>query len=116
MGKVHKEVHAACHVLPNTIVITHMSHCYPEGANLCFIFIIRMTNAEDTGLAEGMPLIASISDKDCEVLEMCCTTREKAAIGLGTTAMITFITHRYLEHERFSLPYPSIIPGNSPKD
>ena len=68
--------------------------------------------AEDTGLAEGLPLIASGSDKACEVLGMGCTTKEKAAIGLGTTAMITFTIDRYLEPERFIPPYPSIIPGN----
>lgn len=46
MGKVHKEVRAVCHALPNTIVTTHMSHCYPQGANLYFIFITRMSDAE----------------------------------------------------------------------
>ena len=35
-----------CHALPNTIVTTHMSHCYPQGANLYFIFITRMDDAE----------------------------------------------------------------------
>lgn len=46
MAKVHKEVRAVCHKLPNTIVTTHMSHCYPQGANLYFIFITRMDDAE----------------------------------------------------------------------
>ena len=46
MGKVHKEVRAVCHALPNTIVTTHMSHCYPQGANLYFIFITKMSDAE----------------------------------------------------------------------
>ncbi len=47
MAKVHKEVREVCHKLPNTIVTTHMSHCYPQGANLYFIFITRMSGADN---------------------------------------------------------------------
>lgn len=47
MEKVHREVRKVCHALPNTIVTTHMSHCYPQGANLYFIFITRMDDAEE---------------------------------------------------------------------
>lgn len=46
MAKVHREVRKVCHALPNTIVTTHMSHCYPQGANLYFIFITRMNDAD----------------------------------------------------------------------
>lgn len=47
MAKVHKEVRKVCHALPNTIVTTHMSHCYPQGANLYFIFITKMSGADN---------------------------------------------------------------------
>ena len=47
MEKVHREVRKVCHALPDTIVTTHMSHCYPQGANLYFIFITRMDNAQE---------------------------------------------------------------------
>ncbi len=47
MVQVHRDVRKVCHALPNTIVTTHMSHCYPQGANLYFIFITRMDNAEE---------------------------------------------------------------------
>ena len=47
MAKVHRDVRKVCHALPNTVVTTHMSHCYPQGANLYFIFITKMNNAED---------------------------------------------------------------------
>ena len=47
MNKVHREVRKVCHALPNTIVTTHMSHCYPQGANLYFIFITKMSDAEE---------------------------------------------------------------------
>lgn len=47
MAQVHRDVRAVCHQLPNTIVTTHMSHCYPQGANLYFIFITHMEDAEE---------------------------------------------------------------------
>ncbi|MEG2116534.1 MAG: FAD-binding oxidoreductase [Clostridia bacterium] len=47
MEQVHLDVRKICHALPNTIVTTHMSHCYPQGANLYFIFITRMEDAEE---------------------------------------------------------------------
>lgn len=65
----------------------------------------------ETGLSEGMKLIATGSDKACEILGLGCISREKAAIGLGTTATITFTIDKYLEPERFIPPYDSIIQG-----
>ena len=46
MAQVHEDVRKVCHALPGTIVTTHMSHCYPQGANLYFIFITKMDDAE----------------------------------------------------------------------
>jgi len=47
MEDVHREVRKVCHALPHTVVTTHMSHCYPQGANLYFIFITPMKDAEE---------------------------------------------------------------------
>jgi len=47
MEKVHTEVRKVCKLHPNTIVTTHMSHCYPQGANLYFIFITPIDSAEE---------------------------------------------------------------------
>ncbi|MEG0691753.1 MAG: FAD-binding oxidoreductase [Oscillospiraceae bacterium] len=47
MSDVHKMVRAFCKSRPNTICMTHMSHAYPQGANLYFIFIAKMTELED---------------------------------------------------------------------
>lgn len=47
MARVHHDVREVCHALPHTIVTTHMSHCYPQGANLYFIFITPMNDAEE---------------------------------------------------------------------
>ena len=38
---VHQFVRAYCKSRPQTICMTHMSHCYPQGCNLYFIFIGR---------------------------------------------------------------------------
>lgn len=47
MEQVHLDVRKVCKALPNTVVTTHMSHCYPQGANLYFIFITRMSDADE---------------------------------------------------------------------
>ncbi len=47
MAKVHRDVREVCHKLPNTVVTTHMSHVYPQGANLYFIFITKMDKADE---------------------------------------------------------------------
>ncbi len=46
MEQVHADVRRVCHALPNTVVTTHMSHCYPQGANLYFIFLTKMQDEE----------------------------------------------------------------------
>ena len=46
MEQVHLDVRKVCHALPNTVVTTHMSHCYPQGANLYFIFLTRMQDED----------------------------------------------------------------------
>ena len=46
MSSVHADVRAYCHSRPNTICMTHMSHVYPQGANLYFIFLAKMSSLE----------------------------------------------------------------------
>ena len=72
---------------------------------------ITQKAAEDSGLPQGLKLIASGSDKACEILGLGCVTKDNAAIGLGTTATITFTIRQYLEPERFIPPYDSIMKG-----
>lgn len=47
MPEVHAGVRAYCKSRPNTICMTHMSHVYPQGANLYFIFIAKMDKIEE---------------------------------------------------------------------
>ena len=44
MSKVHRDVRTYCKSRPDTICMTHMSHVYPQGANLYFIFIAKMSD------------------------------------------------------------------------
>ena len=47
MEQVHLDVRKVCKALPNTVVTTHMSHCYPQGANLYFIFLTKMQDEDE---------------------------------------------------------------------
>lgn len=47
MAEVHKSVREICHNRPNTVVTTHLSHAYPQGANLYFIFITHVEKADE---------------------------------------------------------------------
>ncbi len=47
MAQVHVDVRKYCKSRPNTIVMTHISHMYPQGANLYFIFISPFDDLEE---------------------------------------------------------------------
>jgi len=47
LEKVHSGVRAFCHSRPDTICTTHMSHFYPQGCNLYFIFIAKMSDIDE---------------------------------------------------------------------
>lgn len=64
-----------------------------------------------TGLKEGIPVIASASDKACEVLGSGGVTPDTACISFGTTATVNCNSHRYVEPLSFIPPFPSAIPG-----
>lgn len=46
MKEVHEGVRKFCKSRPNTICMTHMSHVYPQGANLYFIFIAKINKID----------------------------------------------------------------------
>ena len=46
MPKVHDEVREVVKAWPNAICTCHISHSYPQGANLYFIFIIKTTDLD----------------------------------------------------------------------
>ncbi len=47
LEEVHTGVRAFCHSRPDTICMTHMSHFYPQGCNLYFIFIAKMDSIDE---------------------------------------------------------------------
>ncbi|MBW2550462.1 MAG: FAD-binding oxidoreductase [Deltaproteobacteria bacterium] len=54
LPKVHQEVRAYVKSRPQTVCMTHMSHCYPQGANLYFIFIAKMGHQEFLEFHRGL--------------------------------------------------------------
>lgn len=64
------------------------------------------------GLPAGLPVIASASDKACEVLGSGGTTPDVACLSYGTTATINVTSRRYVEPVRLLPPYPSALPGH----
>ncbi|MEM7436260.1 MAG: FAD-binding oxidoreductase [Myxococcota bacterium] len=54
LPRVHEQVRAYCKSRPQTICMSHMSHCYPQGANLYFIFIGRMGLEEYVTFQRGV--------------------------------------------------------------
>jgi sugar (pentulose or hexulose) kinase len=73
----------------------------------------RVTAAagRETGLPEGLPVIAAGADKTCEFLGAGCLAPDSAGMSFGTTATIGTYTDRYIEVIPFIPPYPSAIPG-----
>jgi sugar (pentulose or hexulose) kinase len=83
-----------------------LSELVEPGETLGFI---TAEAAAGTGIPEGLPLIATGSDKGCETLGLSCVTPDSAAIGLGTTATIQFTIDRYMEPLPFIPAYPAVL-------
>lgn len=66
--------------------------------------------AQETGIAEGTPVIACGSDKGCETLGMGVLNEGMVSLSFGTTATVQTTTRRYFEPIRFMPPYPAVIP------
>lgn len=64
----------------------------------------------ETGIGEGMPIIASGSDKACETLGVGCIDEMTASISLGSQATIETSTKRYYEVMKFIPPFPGVEP------
>lgn len=71
---------------------------------------ITKAASEQTGIPEGLPLIAAASDKACEVLGSGCIKPDVASLSYGTTATVNTNNRRYVEPMPFIPPYPSAIP------
>jgi sugar (pentulose or hexulose) kinase len=67
--------------------------------------------AKHTGLPEGLPVIASASDKACEILGSGGTSPEVACMSYGTTATINTTNSKHIEPIKYLPAYPSAIAG-----
>lgn len=61
-----------------------------------------------TGIPEGLPLIATGSDKGCETLGLSVIRSNQAAISFGTTATIQMAVKKYFEPQQFMPAYPAV--------
>jgi len=68
--------------------------------------------SEQTGLPEGLPVIAAAADKACEVLGSGCLSPEIACLSFGTTATVETVNNKYVEVVKFFPSYPSAIPNH----
>lgn len=64
--------------------------------------------SEKTGIPEGLPLIATGSDKGCETVGLSVVHKNQAAISLGTTATVQLALKKYVEPQRFMPAYPAV--------
>jgi sugar (pentulose or hexulose) kinase len=67
--------------------------------------------AQQTGLREGLPVIAAGADKACEILGSGCITPDIGALSYGTTATINACSAKYVEPIPLIPPYPAAMPG-----
>ncbi|MCP5160145.1 MAG: carbohydrate kinase [Hahellaceae bacterium] len=63
-----------------------------------------------TGIPQGLPVIASASDKACEIIGSGGNAPHIACMSYGTTATINTTSKRYVEPIKYMPPYPSAIP------
>lgn len=71
---------------------------------------ISKTASTETGLKEGLPVIASGSDKGCETLGTGCLDSSTGNISLGSAVTIQTTIDKYIEIHPFIPAYPAVIP------
>lgn len=68
--------------------------------------------AGQTGIPEGLPLIAAAADKACEVIGSGALANHIGCLSYGTTATINVTHQRYVEPIRLLPAYPAAVPGS----
>lgn len=86
----------------------HMPDLVEAGEILGYI---NADASRESGIPEGLPVVASGSDKGCETLGTGVIGRDSASLSFGTTATIQFSTDRYIEPQPFVPAYPAIMKG-----
>lgn len=65
--------------------------------------------AEETGIKEGLKVLATGPDKACDTIGSGCLDSEVGNISLGTAVTIQTQSKKYLEMTKFIPPYPSVM-------
>jgi len=86
-------------------------HMLPELVHpSCEMGQITKTASAETGIPEGLPLIAAAADKACEVIGAGCLEPHIGCLSYGTTATINTTHYKYIEAIPLIPPYPSAVP------
>lgn len=72
---------------------------------------ITAAASAQTGIPEGLPLIACGSDKACEVLGTGSLDNQTGSLSYGTTATFNITSDKYLEAIPFHPAYPGVVPN-----
>ncbi|HOO71501.1 MAG TPA: FGGY-family carbohydrate kinase [Spirochaetota bacterium] len=68
--------------------------------------------SRETGIPEGLPVIAAGTDKGCEILGAGCLTPEKGCLSFGTTATFNTTMQKYVELFPQLPPFPASVPDS----
>jgi sugar (pentulose or hexulose) kinase len=68
--------------------------------------------AKESGIPEGLPLIAAAADKACEVIGSGSLDPSIGCLSYGTTATINVTSRKYVEPIPLLPPYPSAVPDH----
>lgn len=72
---------------------------------------ITAAAARETGIPEGLPLVAAAADKACEVIGSGSLESSIGCLSYGTTATINVTHKKYVEPIALLPAYPAAIPG-----
>lgn len=72
--------------------------------------VVSPEAAMQTGIPEGLPVIATAADKACEIIGAGCLEPHIACVSYGTTATINTTHKKYVEIIPLIPPYPSAVP------
>lgn len=73
--------------------------------------VVTPEAAGQTGIPEGLPVIAAAADKACEVIGAGCLDPHIGCLSYGTTATINTTHKKYVEAIPLIPPYPAAVPG-----
>ena len=72
---------------------------------------ITTAAAKETGIPQGLPLVAAAADKACEVIGSGSLDPSIGCLSFGTTATINVTHKKYVEPICLIPPYPAAVPG-----